>query len=287
MKNSLTKRIISICLCVIIAILSISVTAFAADVTVSTPPTKTVYYQGKDWNWVDGKISVIGGIDLSGIKLSYLGRTYSYYVDEIFGPNIYTSTSHTWSEGDNIVDVKCDDINSGIAKLTLKFVAISKIEIVSTPVLTDLMVGTHWKKGALGDVELSSYDLSGLKLNVFYKDSTTAQIVAPNSALSWSVDPSLNIIYPGPNKLYVTYAGFSAKFDVNFIENEPSYALGDVNEDTKISSYDALMVLEYSVGMISFNNTQLKLANVNKDSLINSTDALYILQMVVGLRTSF
>ncbi len=56
---------------------------------------------------------------------------------------------------------------------------------------------------------------------------------------------------------------------------------GDVNNDGKVNSSDALIVLQYSVGT---NKTIDKAtADVNGDGKINSTDALMILKISVGL----
>lgn len=56
---------------------------------------------------------------------------------------------------------------------------------------------------------------------------------------------------------------------------------GDVNGDGNVTSGDALVVLQYSVGQIkTVDKTK---ADVNGDGAINSTDALMILQICVGL----
>lgn len=289
MKNSFLRRMLSFAMSVVLTISCFCVASLAADATVVNAPKKTVFYQGVDWNYVDGKIAVIGGLDLSGTKLSYNSRTYSYYVDDIFGANMYAkSSTGAWAEGENTAKIYCDDFNSSVyATCTLKFIGISKIEVARTPINTDLIMGTHWKKGLKNDVEMTSYDMTGLILSVTYNDSTVKNISAPNLSLNWSVNESEDYIYSGAGTLYIVYAGLKAPFDVNFLESEPAFSLGDVSRDNKISSYDALQILEYTVGMAWFNNTQLKLADVSKDKNINSTDALYILQYVVGLKKSF
>ena len=59
---------------------------------------------------------------------------------------------------------------------------------------------------------------------------------------------------------------------------------GDVNEDGKINSADALMVLKASVGLIEISK---EIADVNNNGNINSEDALLILKYSVGLITGF
>lgn len=69
-----------------------------------------------------------------------------------------------------------------------------------------------------------------------------------------------------------------------------NYTLGDVNEDQKINSADALMVLRYAVKLVTLTDNQKAAGNVthkaNNDS-INSADALKILRYVVKLIPSF
>lgn len=60
--------------------------------------------------------------------------------------------------------------------------------------------------------------------------------------------------------------------------------LGDVNNDGKINSSDALCVLQYSVG-ITVKNFDKSCADMNGDGKINSADALKILRISVGLES--
>ena len=56
--------------------------------------------------------------------------------------------------------------------------------------------------------------------------------------------------------------------------------MGDVNNDGSVNSADALIVLQYSVGLTAIDTN---LGDVNKDGIVNSADALMILQYSVGL----
>jgi sugar lactone lactonase YvrE len=57
---------------------------------------------------------------------------------------------------------------------------------------------------------------------------------------------------------------------------------GDVNNDLKVNSSDALIVLQHSVGIFSLDATQKMYADMNDDKKYNSSDALIILQKAVG-----
>ena len=55
--------------------------------------------------------------------------------------------------------------------------------------------------------------------------------------------------------------------------------------DSTTSSADALMILQYSVGLIDFTEEQLTVADYNKDNKINSADALCALLNATGSDT--
>lgn len=67
----------------------------------------------------------------------------------------------------------------------------------------------------------------------------------------------------------------------------PSCNIGDINNDGKIDSTDARLVLRYTAGLEKFTNEQKKRADVNADGQINSIDALQINQYFLGLIKSF
>ena len=70
---------------------------------------------------------------------------------------------------------------------------------------------------------------------------------------------------------------------------KPEYTLGDVNNDGKISSIDALLVLKHVAGIENsiLTGTYLAAADVNKDSKVSSLDALLILKRVAGIEPNF
>ena len=68
---------------------------------------------------------------------------------------------------------------------------------------------------------------------------------------------------------------------------KPPYTLGDVDGINGINSTDAMVVLQYVVGLRTLNETQLLAADVDGKNEVNSTDAMVILQYVVGIIKSF
>lgn len=57
---------------------------------------------------------------------------------------------------------------------------------------------------------------------------------------------------------------------------------GDADEDGKVNSSDALLVLQYAVGKVDEEEINWQWADLNGDDEINSSDALRILQIAVG-----
>ena len=60
------------------------------------------------------------------------------------------------------------------------------------------------------------------------------------------------------------------------------YNLGDVTEDGKINSSDALFVLEKAVGKRTLSRSQMAAADIDKNGIISSEDALIIISISAG-----
>ena len=69
--------------------------------------------------------------------------------------------------------------------------------------------------------------------------------------------------------------------------DQPDYVLGDVNSDDHITSSDALMALQASVGKTTLTEKQTLAADVDNDKKVTSNDALLILQYSVGKINKF
>ena len=59
--------------------------------------------------------------------------------------------------------------------------------------------------------------------------------------------------------------------------------MGDVTNDGKLSSDDALLVLQAATGMKTLTSAQVEIGDLSGDGKVNSSDALLILQTVTGL----
>lgn len=119
--------------------------------------------------------------------------------------------------------------------------------------------------------------------NIAYIDQAAA---GADGSISFNAYPSA--LTTGTYRVYIVggsrafSAGPAATFQV-----DQKYTLGDVDNNGKIDSADALLVLQHAVDQITLTETQQLAANVVKDANIDSADALKILQYAVDLITSF
>lgn len=110
----------------------------------------------------------------------------------------------------------------------------------------------------------------------------TAKFTAPDAAVSaqaFEVE-----LLEGPyNANGDTVSGSTADGSVNVTT---PYKLGDVTMDGKINGFDAMMILQYDVGLRTLTDQQKQLANVHTAiSAVNGFDAMMILQYDVGIIT--
>ncbi len=131
-------------------------------------------------------------------------------------------------------------------------------------------------------------DATGLKIEATYSDGSKKTLTYTETKSG--TDYKQNIIL-SPEK--GAYKVGKMKVEVWLLENYKVYTtydiemltklMGDLTGDGKLNSTDALKVLQYSVGIISFTDDQKSIADMNSDGKINSSDALYILKKSVGL----
>ena len=58
--------------------------------------------------------------------------------------------------------------------------------------------------------------------------------------------------------------------------------LGDVDGDGDVDASDALLVLRYVLGLVSFDDNTLAIADVNRDGVVDSADVIFILRMALA-----
>lgn len=82
-----------------------------------------------------------------------------------------------------------------------------------------------------------------------------------------------------------TFTLYSGDFTVGDVT--PTVKYGDVNNDTLVTSSDAMIVSMAEVQKVTLNDTQKIAADISGDSLVTSTDAMGIAMYEVGRITSF
>lgn len=63
--------------------------------------------------------------------------------------------------------------------------------------------------------------------------------------------------------------------------------VGDVNEDGQVDAGDVVLVLQYSAGLVTLQDTQKEKGDVNGDGVTNSVDAMLILRKLAAIITQF
>ena len=93
-----------------------------------------------------------------------------------------------------------------------------------------------------------------------------------------------------PSGDYSSYARLTSKYAGHLkvairkkvLYQDTGYQLGDVNLDGIVNVEDANLILDYTIGNVTFSDLQKKLADIDSDSGIDSTDGVYLLQLING-----
>lgn len=288
MKQFNFKKAVSVLLTVIIAFGCLSLGAFAAeDAKIVTPPPRTDFYEGIDWYYNrNGKIVTYHDLEISGVVLEYNSKQYPTREISGFGPNVYAkSLSGSWQVGKNQIKIYNFDIpdSSAYAVTTVNFVKAESISLVTRPDKTILLQDKDWQLGILGDVEIKDFDTTGTVINVTFTNGDVKTVSAENNKLlSWSVPREIDVFEIGPQDLYITYGNDAKVAFGAFFATDTVHCPGDVNIDNTINSFDALRILQASVGSKALTAEQKALADVTDDGSIDSLDALKVLQYSVG-----
>ncbi len=233
-------KVIALILC--IAVIS-SVCVYAqSDETLKlvAPPSRTGFYEGRDWGYINGAIYPYANFDLSGAVLEYEGEQIPFYVFP-WGANMWCEpVSGKWTTGANDVYIFSDDIDNVYVKSSINLYSISYVTVAEQPVYTDYIRGIDWNYDSKGKINVDSVKLDGLKLNIFYQDGTSGTVAynKKDKTVTWAV---LNDSYQfriGTNELYAVYCDKKAGFSINielekitkaYVETSPkkrSYAFG-------------------------------------------------------------
>ncbi len=245
-------------------------------IELSKAPAKTELVHGADWDY-----DALGNIALktyspegAAIKLTYTDNSTAIVNYEDGGID--------W-----IVPGDVENFELGVNEFELtyfgksvpfevKFVLekISGSTLKSKPGKLNYDFKTDWSYSA--DKIVPVYDFSGLKVKITYSNGTSEEVAYSSEPNRFKITTPATATL-GTNKIKATVDGqATVEFDIVI------RGYGDIDNDGKINSQDALSVLQYSVSLVKFNVTKYKYANVTGDKQVNSSDALAILQKSVG-----
>jgi hypothetical protein len=166
------------------------------------------------------------------------------------------------------------------------------------------------------DIKLN-YDASKLKFDsvnktntasangsVIVNSATTGQVIigwASSSSISSATLPLLNLFFTPIDSGKTTVSIANAIFNTDTVKNRYSklvinkFNFGDVDMNKIIQSYDASVVLKYSIGIdplptidpLPWEPWRIKIASVDTTIAVNANDASLILKYSVGIITKF
>ena len=155
-------------------------------------------------------------------------------------------------------------------------VAYVQFEVVGSPSTTSTL---HIGDAALNDGAISALLSDGtLSVNRMYSVAGTARFWKNSTPIS-----GVLAMLEG-DRLFTATSSVSGTFNVIGVPAD-DYTLvpGKLDDAAGISSYDASLVLQHSVGLITLSGYPAVAANVDKNDRIGAMDAFYILQYVAGL----
>lgn len=207
---------------------------------------------------------------------------------------------------------------SGLAAVVSASAAakITAVKIVTYPTKTVFVQGTDWDYGyydmpegyGLGTFvkrnDMISFlhnggyyshysdrgmiDMSGLVVKVTYSDGTSENIAYKETKSGIKVDQNI-LASPrgdyklGENTIEVYFKSNTKVYDSYKITLVTAITKGDVNNDGKVNSSDALLVLQHVVGLKTLSSTAFTAGDMDSNGVLNSFDALLILRKSVGM----
>ncbi|MBP9988192.1 MAG: dockerin type I repeat-containing protein [Ruminococcus sp.] len=135
--------------------------------------------------------------------------------------------------------------------------------------------------------EKGMLDMTGLVISVTYSDGSKSNMTYTETKRGTHISQNIcasptKSYHEGENTVEIYFAEYIDVY-TSFKVNLLGYDLGDVNQDGKVNSSDALAVLQHTVNIKKMTSTQLLYADMDFDSKYNSTDALNILRKAVQL----
>ncbi len=220
-------------------------------ITIDTLPTKTIYNVGEELDLGGGKISIFADVTFTD------------------GENVHGERIDADMSRKNHIQVK-HPTGSYIVPFVIKAdtSAVDMSVPGEYPVIVKILDATE---------------------NIVYT-SETFNITVKEAATTTTTTPTTTTSTAATTTPPTTTTSTAATTTTPPTTTEPTYTLGDVNEDDKVDSVDASLVLaEYALiqtgGELTFTEKQKNAADVNKDGKTDSSDASKILEYYAAIST--
>ena len=73
----------------------------------------------------------------------------------------------------------------------------------------------------------------------------------------------------------------SPNYNPNALVDDGTCDLGDVNDDGQLNVLDIVQIVNYVLGNLEFNDSQISFADVNFDGLVNILDIVTLVNMIL------
>ncbi len=164
------------------------------------------------------------------------------------------------------------------------------LEVKAVP-MENKRIALIWEENPIGEDSYGHYTRkSGIK-QVYYEiiDENANLIDGPYTVDGVELNRQSKYTYKNGNIYWSTATGRNDEITINklAVGKEKSYTLGDVNEDGRINTQDAIKVLQYISKKVTLTNTQMLAGDTTKDGKVNTQDAIKILQYIAKKITKF
>ncbi len=197
----------------------VSVAAASREIELVSAPSRTVFYEGKDWEYYDGRVMPSANFDLTGAAVRIGENVVHYYVFP-WGGNMWAEPeSGKWVVGENQVRIYVDTDNEDLyARSVLTLVAIRSIEITEYP-KTVMIRGVDWEYDALGYIASNPLDLTGLAIKINYGDGTSELLrygKTTKDRITYAVPESTGNLTLGQNTYNICYSSKRADLQIDY-----------------------------------------------------------------------
>lgn len=148
----------------------------------------------------------------------------------------------------------------------------------------------------INEILITGISFNKKEQQAYENDTITAQniVIAPTNAtekyvIEWSSsnndiatinsDGKIKCKKIGTTTITAKVGEYTASYTLN-VKEVPPYILGDVNQDKKVNSLDAVEILKYVAKKKTLTDIQLLAADTTRDNKVNSLDAVKILKYV-------